>query len=65
MAAKVFARVPLVRRRKAGLKALKVKTKWANQESIFSAVGEVGRISPLRSYVNIKKWEGQKEMIFI
>lgn len=57
MVAKVLARVPLVRRRKPGVKNLKVKTEWTIQESIFSTVGEgkMGRISPLRSSVNRKK----------
>lgn len=64
MVAKVLARVPLVRKRKAGLQVLKVKTKWTNQESIFSTGGETGRINPLRLSVRNKKAVGIKRDYF-
>lgn len=60
MVAKVLARVPLVRRRKEGLHALKVKTKWTNQESIFSSVGEDGQNKPLGINCEHKKALGIK-----
>lgn len=39
MVPKVLARAPPGRRRKAEIRTFKVKTKWANQDSIFSARG--------------------------
>lgn len=64
MVAKVLARVPLVRGRKAGLKALKVKTKWTNQESIFSTGGGDGDNKALEITCEHKKAVGIKTDYF-
>lgn len=53
-----------MRRRKAGVKTLKVKTKWTNRENVFSTEGGDGENKPLEIICEHKKAVGIKPDYF-